>query len=536
MKKSFLLLAAGVIAAIANGQEAAPILVRSNNNLQNGQVANKTLAINSSFKSTGSNERNTSGTSIPCTNCGRWYDYCDSVLGQNTANLAYTNLDIWNDTTAIYGYNDGTYSATAAAPFGSDFTSIGLLFHPWASAWNYFSTTSVFSFPSGEIGITDLNSYTIDSLIIGGFYSRNPAKPTIVDTLIVQFVTGDGSQTGNLPAYLEFPNSGEVSAYPGIGTGNLDFISMLFDSVNTSTGMIDNRAGAASGAPLTADPWFPVPNPLTTGTYKFLLTINDTATTGTVGAGGSLNTVYPRHNHTSGAYVDPAINISVLAGYFTGVSVTFKSGDPALTHTFPLDTVDYASTTAVSYKYNSFSPLIGYADDGSSSETAVYPPYDGYAGTVLPTGIDWTSGYFNWEGARGGIDRSYYPNWGWTTGGGTAASALQYPDIWFHAVCPSCVVLSSTSLNVASVTSDNTVTAFPNPATDELNISYTLVNSSAVTISLTNMIGQVVATEKVGNATSGKVTFNTSSLSEGMYIYTFDADGARSTGRVVVAH
>ena len=75
------------------------------------------------------------------------------------------------------------------------------------------------------------------------------------------------------------------------------------------------------------------------------------------------------------------------------------------------------------------------------------------------------------------------------------------------------------------------IKAYPNPATNTLNITYT--SSTAVTVTLTNMVGQVVATQ---NATNGKAVFNTTELPSGVYIYTLSANGEHTTGRVVIAH
>ena len=48
-------------------------------------------------------------------------------------------------------------------------------------------------------------------------------------------------------------------------------------------------------------------------------------------------------------------------------------------------------------------------------------------------------------------------------------------------------------------------------------------------------MGQVVASQNATGAT-GNVEFNTSALPAGIYIYTFNANGERTTGRIVVAH
>jgi hypothetical protein len=451
---------------------------------------------------------------------GRWYDYGDSVLGYNLSlgvnALSATSMDLWWDTTAIFGYSDGTFSATTTQDYGSEFTSIGLNLHPWCPTWNLSSY-----FPATEIAITDLNAYSIDSVSIGAFYGRNASKPTVVDTLILQLVYGVITNTavgGNTPQYLGYSNASMVGNYPGIGTGALLYVSMLFDS-------LDDRAGYSEGT-LSAAPWWNPPTAMSTQTYKFLLTKDDTVTVS--GGAGMLQRTYPRPGHVP---ADPPISLSVPAGNIVSSSISFRSGDGTLTHTFPHDTVDAEVSGTFTYKYDLFSPILVFAATSSGGSTAQFPPYNNN-----PFGIDWTSGYFDLEGARsGGPDREYVPNWGWTAGTGTA-STLQYPDIWFYATCPTCVTVGTASLGVNNVVKENTVTAFPNPASAELNISYQLTQNTTIKANLSNMIGQVVATQNLENNNTGKVVFNTSNLPDGVYIYTLDGDGVHANGQIVIAH
>ena len=114
----------------------------------------------------------------------------------------------------------------------------------------------------------------------------------------------------------------------------------------------------------------------------------------------------------------------------------------------------------------------------------------------------------------------------------TAPTQVHDPFIPLHIVCPTCA-----SLDVAAVKSNlSGVNAYPNPATSELNIGFKLANSSNVTVTLTNTMGQVVATQNIANAVSGKATFNTAALAAGVYAYSVIANGERSAGTVVVAH
>jgi len=83
------------------------------------------------------------------------------------------------------------------------------------------------------------------------------------------------------------------------------------------------------------------------------------------------------------------------------------------------------------------------------------------------------------------------------------------------------------------INSLNNIKAYPNPATNTLSISYTLSGAAPVSVSLTNIVGQTVATQPGLN---GRAVFNVADLPAGVYLYSVIADGERSTGHVVIAH
>jgi hypothetical protein len=260
--------------------------------------------------------------------------------------------------------------------------------------------------------------------------------------------------------------------------------------------------------------------------YTFLLDSTDTSSF-------FINEIFPRPSHPS----DPAINFAVTANNFTAMSVSFKTGDPAYpTHAltgaggaaFPgsYDTVRKSSGIGgtISYKYNEFDLLVNYASTAASnSGTPTFPPYDWNKG-------DYTSGYFKRENA-GFWGNQYIPNWAWTTSGGSAASDLQYPQIIYHVACPSCPVIGS-ALGVQNVT-ENTLKVYPNPANDEVSFTFSSTPSADTKITLTNMLGQVITTQHVTNSNT---VISTSTLAEGVYIYSVQSNGTVNTGRIVVAH
>jgi len=495
MKNYLFLFLSFFLAATATGQQAAPSKPFANQYRHNSAATSAScVAISDSTASIQPAEQSATLPAERTTGTGgaRWYDYVDSVLGMNTF-IGWTNLYMWNDTTAWFWEPGGAYQS-------ANFESAGLILDPFAPGW---SNTAVF--PNNEISVSHTNAYVIDSLIIGGAYLRNnstPAKAGVVDTLIVQFVSGNGGGISGLKQEVYASALSEAD----YGVNTVIGMDMYYDPVN-------NRAGGINGI---AD---------TMGTYKFLLTADDELDSTNYTPSG-MNIVYPRASHATGSYADSAIHFSVAAGYYVGVSVSYKSGDPALTHRYGNDT---AVLPGWVYEYNDWEPLVWYAQEGS----AVFPPY---------INKDWTSGcilcagglHVNHLELAGSL---YIPNWDLVSGSTIYyASEYQYPAISFHVQCPTCATLAKVTGIENTTPLENTISAYPNPAADELNIAYTLAQSSPVSITLTNVIGQVVATRKIPDANRGNAVINTYTLPDGLYIYTLEANGNRTTGQVTINH
>lgn len=80
---------------------------------------------------------------------------------------------------------------------------------------------------------------------------------------------------------------------------------------------------------------------------------------------------------------------------------------------------------------------------------------------------------------------------------------------------------------------------FPNPANSSVSMAFSLKQASEVNVSVVNTLGQVVKSTSVGvvNANQRKeVAISTSDLAPGVYMYTIEANGQRTTNRFVVAH
>lgn len=209
------------------------------------------------------------------------------------------------------------------------------------------------------------------------------------------------------------------------------------------------------------------------------------------------------------------VSITAAASDMAAVSISFKSGDPTFPTTLPGDTID--AFTGV-YKYNSFYPLSIFKLVGTSPAFAPYSAADHNEG-LFKTLPSFSNGYAT----------QYVPMWAWSTAAGTAASYLQHIYMDWHVNCTNCKTISVNEV-VKNVTNDR---AYPNPAENQLTIAYNIAKATTASVTLTNTLGQVVASQP---ATDGKVVFNTTAIPSGIYIYTIIANGEQTTGRVAIAH
>jgi hypothetical protein len=77
---------------------------------------------------------------------------------------------------------------------------------------------------------------------------------------------------------------------------------------------------------------------------------------------------------------------------------------------------------------------------------------------------------------------------------------------------------------------------YPNPATDNANVSFNLNAASDVAVSVVDLSGKVVATSAVANATAGAhtIAINTAALAAGVYTVNFTANNTIVTKRFVI--
>jgi hypothetical protein len=351
--------------------------------------------------------------------------------------------------------------------------SVGMIFDP--SANNSYNNPNYYL---GEMMVSASDAYTVDSINISGIYTANSGHTTEVDTVRLAFVKGYGGASSSDDIF----GGGLVG---GGHYGAATFVSMRHDSTKNTAG---------SGGP---------------GVYvqDILLDNSTYADTNTVG----------RWFRT----VKLNTPISSAANGMVGVSISYINGQsPAVT----AGATVYDAVTEVCNN-NVFRPAINFASDGTNAQ---WFPYTAGPDPKADSNV----GLFKRYPGTNGWANMFIPTWAWSTS--TGASIFQFPDINFFVNCSTCGVVSA--VGVKDINSSAVVNAYPNPAGNELNIPFTLNSASDVNITLSNMLGQVVATKNMSNITSGKAVFNTSSLPAGLYTYSVNANGQRTSGRVVVSH
>jgi Secretion system C-terminal sorting domain len=80
--------------------------------------------------------------------------------------------------------------------------------------------------------------------------------------------------------------------------------------------------------------------------------------------------------------------------------------------------------------------------------------------------------------------------------------------------------------------------AYPDPANETINIPFVVSDNAGVTVSLSNVSGQVAGSLRLqAKANRNSIaTFATSELPSGVYRYSINTNGQQTKGKFVVAH
>jgi hypothetical protein len=336
---------------------------------------------------------------------------------------------------------------------------------------------------NGLIMLEENKPYTVDSVSVLGYYVEgNGRSSSLVDTIDVSVAV----QNATLTYYYLRSNNAWVSTY--LPTGKDTF----FTSMPITVDSINRRVGS-----------FPTTQPVVN--FPIILTAADRIPEI---AGDFTNFK---------AKLPTALNVP--AGGRVVVSYTFRSSDTWS----ELDTVS-AMTRWV--------PGFMFRQSGVSNTDIMdynWPADKNMSHLMFSTT---PNRYLSTHVIAGSNNPAQFP--------------FQFLQNTITVTCPTCGILGidepsipdeGTSINEKSIISS--VYARPNPATAELNVPVLVNESANVKVTLTNIMGQVVASQDLGQVIAGQqanATFNVSALSNGIYMCTVEANGQRVTERVSVAH
>jgi hypothetical protein len=123
---------------------------------------------------------------------------------------------------------------------------------------------------------------------------------------------------------------------------------------------------------------------------------------------------------------------------------------------------------------------------------------------------------------------------GFTPGG--CAGFIWYPYVQNITIMASVDYNLSTGINNVAASGLSVGQNFPNPFNKTTQINYTLTKSSDVTFSVYDMTGRVLVNNVYTNSGAGQhtITLSANSFSPGVYFYTFNVNGSKTTNKMVI--
>jgi len=462
MKKLLLLFAAGAVAVSSHAQQ----LVNKSATFLRSQEVAAAPALDQTFNfaanpKPANHMKTTLGGS-------RWYNFVDLLITFGSDPTQNWGRSFMSDKWLVSYFG-------ATAGYDTVFlTSFGSVLDPSTAKFNDLGLVSVIG---NQIGVTQNDAYTLDSIRVYGEYMRNPSS-TVVDTLRIAIVYGYGSNT-NLPIYY-FQGANMLANF---GYDTVRFAEIFHDTVRN---MAARNMGASS----------PTPNVVVRDVYLTAASVNDTAGPGSNFEGLNM-------------YGVAVSGVNIPAGQLVGATATFISGESSI------PVWDTAVLQDGSVKHNHWRAWY-FTEKTDAFQT--YTPGDWNVGLTK---------YNDYYDPAGDSWRGFYvPSYAYTT-----PVWHENPLIDYKLTCPTCMTLTELSVqNPSNVVSAN---VYPNPANSEVTITYSVKDGSAATVSIINTMGQIVATEK---ATNGKVVISTANMPSGIYFYTVESNGSKMTNRFVVAH
>jgi len=431
-----------------------------------------------------------------------WYDQANQNFTTGTSlgyyNLIFPDSNLYDATNSIHVRTHG----------------MGNSFDPTDSSYFDFSVnSSALVTPVGHAMRQTNQIYTIDSYYAPIQYLRHDASSN--DSLILEFVVAS-NWTNDSGAYnLRFNASAGNAVMCHDSTPR-------FSTIHYNSGQ---RTGYTLN-PYINDCYF---DSVFAPKQRYAFALNSTTYGDTDANGYLLLGALPGNmlNYTTGSAITTHAGLyslpitPITIDPTTGLNphlvafISFKSGHAG--NTYPFNT-NVSSANLIKTFTEDPSGIGSWFMQSSHNAT------NGYGGSyqsgcVVYNTQRYTDTFFTWPVGKHEI---LIPGWAFT-GPGYVVTEQGYHVTW-----------TGVASGVTTTNEVFNVNAYPNPANNVLNVTFDQSQANETTVSLTNMIGQVVATRV--HVTDGKATFNTAALPSGMYIYSIQAGGENTTGHVVIAH
>jgi hypothetical protein len=370
-------------------------------------------------------------------------------------------------------YPDSTVRIYGTNTFNWYLHGMGTSFDPKSSKFSNNFGNSIPFFPQPSFTVAPSNPYIIDSIGIFGFYDR--PLDNGVDTLDIYVVATPSPGAFN----ITWTFNGDVTPYWGRADSQLQVAMAIYDW-QTNSFKSDS----------------------VTNVVKITKLLDQAAANDT--------SFFQPWDNNNGAFlhkwnlpVGGTSGLSVPAGGNVVAYVAFRNFN-----TYPfnadIDTVN---------KWNQMTVAVGGANG-------------------IPNQIP---GDFNCGLGAFSEDRYHFGNF-WDLNNGSVVLAPLYnytpvfmSDPWFafHLKYPTASVKEVGS-NVSNVN------AYPNPATDVVNIAFTAEQKGVATIAITNSVGQLMSIQKLNVNGAAIASFPTSGIANGTYFYTVEINGQKTSASFVV--
>ena len=110
-------------------------------------------------------------------------------------------------------------------------------------------------------------------------------------------------------------------------------------------------------------------------------------------------------------------------------------------------------------------------------------------------------------------------------------------DTWFYITTTPMIRMNfQNATGLSELKTVSSLNIYPNPANTSANVSFELNNETDVNIVVSDLTGKIIYSNKLGNMNSGShnVTINTDTLSNGIYVVNFEANGSTTSQKLVV--